>query len=81
VRGKPWTISTDDELLFQGDNLVFGRQDPTDLSYWGPLYEKVWAKAIGSYDQVDGGFYENGLRSLTGSPVLSYKTADITTEV
>lgn len=39
------------------------------------LLEKAWAKVKGNYEMADGGFVENGLRSLVGSPVFSYSTA------
>ena len=41
---------------------------------WGPILEKAWAKVRGSYTNADGGFTENGLRALTGSPVFIHST-------
>lgn len=41
------------------------------------LLEKAWAKVKGNYEMVDGGFVENGLRSLVGCPVFSYSTAGL----
>lgn len=46
---------------------------------WGPIIEKVWAKAKGSYEMADGGLIENGLRAITGNPVFYYQTKDLTT--
>ena len=40
------------------------------------MLEKAWAKVKGDYTMADGGFVENGLRSLVGCPVYSYTTTD-----
>jgi hypothetical protein len=39
---------------------------------WGAVLEKAYAKLLGSYYKLSGGFLENGIRSLTGAPILSY---------
>ena len=38
------------------------------------LLEKAWAKVKGTYTMADGGYVQNGLRSLVGCPVVSYAT-------
>lgn len=38
--------------------------------------EKAWSKIKGTYLGTDGGFIQNGIRSLTGCPVFTYFTAD-----
>ena len=38
------------------------------------MLEKAWAKVKGNYLMADGGFMENGIRSLIGSPVFHYRT-------
>lgn len=38
------------------------------------LLEKAWAKIKGNYNSADGGFVENGIKALIGSPVFSYLT-------
>lgn len=38
------------------------------------LLEKAWAKVKGTYSMADGGWVQNGLRSLVGCPVISYST-------
>jgi len=79
IRGKPWVVSLDDKLLFQADNsLYFGLLSADGTNIWGAIFEKAWAKVKGSYDSSASGFVENGLRALTGAPVESFKTADIT---
>ena len=47
---------------------------------WGAVIEKAWAKVKGNYLISDGGLVANGLRALTGLPVIMYSTADITTQ-
>jgi hypothetical protein len=39
------------------------------------MLEKAWAKVKGTYTMADGGFVENGLRSLVGCPVFTYSTS------
>ena len=43
------------------------------------IIEKAWAKVKGSYGNADGGFIENGIRSLTGAPVFQYYTKNMGT--
>lgn len=44
---------------------------------WGPLLEKAWAKASGTYSQYYGNlgkavtWAEEGIRALTGLPVIT----------
>lgn len=44
---------------------------------WAPILEKAWAKAKGSYGQIEAGFVINGLRALTGAPVFNYKVSNL----
>lgn len=37
---------------------------------WAPLIEKAFAKLHGCYESIGRGPIEQGLRSLTGAPVL-----------
>lgn len=39
------------------------------------LLEKAWAKMKGNFEHINGGFIENGLQYLIGSPVFRYYTA------
>ena len=39
---------------------------------WGPLIEKAYAKMNGNYLFVNGGYVENGIRTLVGAPVFTY---------
>lgn len=38
------------------------------------LLEKAWAKVKGNYYQTDGGFMQNGFRTLLGCPIVGYET-------
>lgn len=79
VRGKPWIITVDDYFLFKtnsnGERVPAFAYLGKNNQYWGMLLEKAWAKLKGNYESADGGFVENGLRSLIGCPVMSYRTA------
>ena len=52
-------------------------QPTTSGLMWGPIIEKAWGKVKGSYGNADGGYIENGLRALTGSPVYQFYTDNI----
>lgn len=82
IRGKPWVVSIDSNLLFQNQNnpyLVFAQMDTQKETIWGPLYEKAWAKVKGSFDIAEGGYAEMSLRTLTGAPVLRETLSGYTT--
>jgi hypothetical protein len=83
IRGKPWVVTVDEELLTTKngvtDRLVFAQPDTGNLAIWGPIYEKAWSKVKGNYDLADGGFFETGIRGLTGFPVMSYYMSAMTT--
>jgi len=44
---------------------------------WGSIVEKAWAKVKGNYNNADGGLTANGIRALTGIPVIMYSTSNI----
>jgi len=48
--------------------------------FWGMMLEKAFAKVKGTYTMADGGFMENGIRSLVGCPVVSYTTDSISAD-
>lgn len=70
-------VEVDSSLMFERSYLKFAQPDPKYRTMWGPILEKAWAKLKGNYDNVDGGFLENGIRALTGIPVFAYDTAEI----
>jgi Calpain family cysteine protease len=38
------------------------------------MFEKAWAKVKGNYALSNGGFIDEGIRAITGSPGFNYKT-------
>ena len=83
IRGKPWVISIDDIHLFRKTGLgytylKFAQQSADDKAIWGAMLEKAWAKLRGNYLNSEGGIVKNGLRTLTGVPVYSYMTSELT---
>jgi hypothetical protein len=79
IRGKPWVVAIDDNLLFYNGvdsngarMLYFTSPDATNTAMWAPLLEKAWAKVKGNYVTVDGGFLVEGVRALTGVPAFTY---------
>ena len=71
VRGKPWIITVDDEMMFYEQQPYFAMPGDNG-SLWGPILEKAFAKAIGSYAAANGGYTATGIRALTGVPVFDY---------
>ena len=57
--------------------LKFARIDDLKSAMWAPLLEKAWAKVRGSYESANGGFNEQGIRTMVGCPVASYNTGAI----
>ena len=74
IRGKPYVISLDDNLMFtKYGSVVFAKQSDDGTSVWGAVIEKAWAKVLGNYLKTNSGYIDTGLRFLTGNPVFSYK--------
>lgn len=46
------------------------RPRPTGTQVWAPLIEKAFAKLHGCYESLGRGSIEQGLRCLTGTPVI-----------
>ena len=44
---------------------------------WSAIIEKAWAKLKGSYTRAWNGYNVNGLRTVTGVPVFTYKPAEL----
>ena len=78
IRGKPWVVSVDDEMLFneKEDQLHFAMIGESK-NIWAPLVEKAFAKMKGNYATAsDGGFISTGLRSIVGCPIQEYLNAN-----
>ena len=74
VRGKPWMVDIDDEMLFmwpRRPTLKFANPGENG-AMWGPLLEKAWAKVKGAYENAEGGYVSTGIRALTGAPGFGY---------
>ena len=55
IRGKPWDVVVDDQLfLTSGGDFIFSKANSANLAMWGPVLEKAWAKALGSYAAYTG---------------------------
>jgi hypothetical protein len=78
LRGKPYVLSLDDNLLFVSSGPVFGGLSDDGTSAWGTVIEKAWAKVLGNYLKTNAGYITNGLRFLTGNPTFSYKMDNTT---
>lgn len=74
VLGRPTDIYIDDYLPFYtwGKDVLFYAGSGSDKSLWSTFLEKVWAKASGNYEVVEGGWSEESLRFLTGAPTTTY---------
>lgn len=83
IRGKPWVVTVDNELLFKyqrSPETVFASPADDQNAMWAAILEKAWAKVKGNYLNADGGLMENGLHAVVGVPVFRYETAAITNE-
>jgi hypothetical protein len=79
LRGKPYIISVDDSIMFNKYGYpAFAQLSDDGTSAWGLIIEKVWAKVVGNYLKANGGYFNNGLRFLTGSPIFSYTVSSST---
>ena len=72
IRGKPYVISIDDNIMFSNGDPVFALLSDDKTSAWGLVAEKVYAKVLGNYLKADGGYLDTALRFLTGAPQFSY---------
>ena len=61
--------------------MFFTRANTPNSVYWGPIIEKAWAKVVGSYAAYVGDIDDiaEGIRVLSGVPVMKYSAADQTT--
>jgi hypothetical protein len=79
LRGKPYVISLDDNLMFStSGNPVYAKLSDDGTSTWGAIIEKAWAKVLGNYLKTNAGYIHNGLRFLTGNPIFFYGLSNTT---
>ena len=85
IRGQPWHVVVDDKLLFKKNGaspvLFHSQANKANNILWGPLLEKAYAKAIGSYAAISNSARNptNELRIFTGAPVMEYDFKSKTT--
>ena len=54
---------------------MFAQLSSDNKTTWCLVLEKAWAKMKGNYMQADlGGYFDDGITSLTGMPVFYYST-------
>jgi hypothetical protein len=74
VKGKPTIITVDDYLPVKGaktKSLAYSHASP-DGAIWGPLLEKAFAKASGTYHDIVAGSMIEAFNFLTGAPGKRY---------
>lgn len=65
--GVPHTVIVDDYLPIAGTRTIFANIG-FDNSLWMPILEKAFAKLMGNYLHIEGGWMRMGLHYLNGSP-------------
>ena len=65
--GVPFTQIVDDRLLMTDYGLVFSDLGD-DGSFWGAIVEKMLAKWWGNYEHTVGGYMDQAVSALNGSP-------------
>jgi len=81
VLGVPITVVVDDYVPHYGStyNTIFAKVQKTgDKTTWMTILEKAYAKLMGNYAQLIGGWARRGVETLTGFPADGKNTADNT---
>ena len=66
--GAPITITIDDHLPLISDQETVYAAVSDDGALWGPVLEKAYAKYIGNYEALNGGYIGPGIETIVGSP-------------
>ena len=53
---------------------VYAQTSSDKKVVWGLVLEKAWAKVIGNYQKIEGGYTDASIRALTGIPTFYYFT-------
>ena len=82
IRGKPYHISLDDNIMFYNSSgygfaPVYAKLSDDKTAAWSIVIEKVWAKVLGNYLKIAGGSPEYAVRAFTGVP--TFRTSISTT--
>ena len=81
VLGVPTTVVIDDRMPFYGStyNTIFAKVDKQgENTTWMALLEKAYAKVMGNYAQLIGGWASRGIDALTGYPSKTITNTSIT---
>jgi hypothetical protein len=66
-RSGQWCeVTIDDRLPTLNGKLILGQNSEQPNEFWPALLEKAFAKFEGGYQNLNGGFMQKGLESLTG---------------
>lgn len=79
IRGIPTLFVVDDNLPWDANNneLQFSKVG-LDGSLWGPLVEKAWAKAMGTYEAIgNGGVPNEAISFFTNVPITTYELKNL----
>jgi len=69
VLGVPRIITMDDKIAFYGSySSPYFAATSLTKSLWGPLLEKAWAKMIGNFELIEGGWEPESIRFASGAP-------------
>jgi hypothetical protein len=77
LRGKPYHIALDDNIMFYNSSAysyapVYSALSDDKTAAWSIVIEKAWAKVLGNYLKTDGGYLVSAIRALTGVPTFTY---------
>ena len=64
--GVPITITVDDYLPLISDRKTVYASVSEDGALWSPILEKAYAKFIGNYEALNGGFIGPGIETMIG---------------
>lgn len=71
-----YDVCVDDYLPTNAANteLLFSHNDIYPNEFWVPLFEKAFAKFMGSYEELEGGLFENSALYLSGGIHEEFRT-------
>lgn len=72
VKGKPEVVTLDDNLPFVSGNPIFAKRSG-DNDFWTAFVEKAFAKMMGNYENIGGGWQAETWRILNGAPTRFYQ--------
>jgi Calpain family cysteine protease len=76
VKGKPAVVTIDDFLPFYYGQPNFAKRS-SDGDFWMPFLEKAFAKLMGNYESIGGGWQAETWRMLNGAPTRFYTMASV----